>query len=191
MANKLEIPSKANIRVYWDDKPENYSREERNKVRNYFSKKYNIDKGSINVIFRPVKTDTNGNTVPLTGVGIENVMDINYQHQLFKEWLKREEKVVDFNRLLALDKKVNDMIDFKEEEFNYRTWSLKYLVINNFLSFGEDNKIHYSKLKGINIVTSEPKNMGGKCVRSDTKVVIKFDESEIIKNLGFIPDELK
>ena len=162
MTNKLNIPNKANLRVYWDDKPENYSREDRNKVRNYFARKYNIDKGSINVIFRPVKKDKDGNMVALTGVGLENVMDINYQHQLFKEWLKREEKSVNFDRIIALDKKVNDAINFNDEEFNFRSWSLKYLVINNFLSFGEDNKIHYSKLKGINVVTSLPANTGGK-----------------------------
>lgn len=189
--SEITIPNKSSLRVYWDDKPEKYSREDRNKVRNYFSNKYGVPKNSINVIFRPVKKDKDGNVIQLTGVGIDNIMDVNYQHKLFKEWIEREQKVVDFDRLIALDKKVNESIDFKENEFNFRSWSLKHLVINNFLCFGEDNNVSFSKLKGINVITSDPLNAGGKCVRSDTKVVIKFDKSEIIKKLGFIPDELK
>ena len=92
--SEITIPNKSSLRVYWDDKPEKYSREDRNKVRNYFSNKYGVPKNSINVIFRPVKKDKDGNVIQLTGVGIDNIMDVNYQHKLFKEWIEREQKVV-------------------------------------------------------------------------------------------------
>ena len=35
----VKIPPYAKIKVYWDDKPENYSRESRARVKKYFSKK--------------------------------------------------------------------------------------------------------------------------------------------------------
>ena len=159
---RINIPNKAKVRIYWDDKPENYSREERNKIRSHFANIYGVPRNSINIIFRPVKKDKDGNTIEISGVGIENIMDINYQHQLFKEWLKREDKKVDFDRLLALDKKVNHSINFQPGEFNYRSWDLKFLTINNLLCFGEGNKINFSKLNGINVITSDPLNQGGK-----------------------------
>jgi hypothetical protein len=45
----------------------------------------------------------NGDTIEVTGAGIENIMDINYQRSLMKEVLKRD---VDFNRLIMLDEKL-------------------------------------------------------------------------------------
>jgi hypothetical protein len=48
----------------------------------------------------------NGDTIEVTGAGIENIMDINYQRSLMKEVLKRDEKTVDFNRLIMLDEKL-------------------------------------------------------------------------------------
>jgi hypothetical protein len=42
-------------------------------------------------------------TIEVTGAGIENIMDINYQRSLMKEVLKRD---VDFNRLIMLDEKL-------------------------------------------------------------------------------------
>lgn len=171
---KIQIPSKASLRVYWDDKPENYSRGDISKIRNYFANKYGVSKHLINVIFRPVKKDKDGNTIEITGSGIENIMDINYQHQLFKEWITRENKVVDFDRLLALDKKVNESIQFKSNEFNYRSWNLKYLLLDNFLCFGEQNKIPFDKLNGINVITSEPLNQGGKTTFSIDALLFLF-----------------
>ncbi|NIQ17035.1 MAG: hypothetical protein GTO02_22415, partial [Candidatus Dadabacteria bacterium] len=61
------------VRVYWEDKPENYSREGKNKVKNYFAKKYGIPRNSIKVVFRPVKIDGNGNVVEISGAGIDNI----------------------------------------------------------------------------------------------------------------------
>jgi len=189
--SELLIPNNAMIRVYWDDKPEMYSKEDRNKVRNYFSNKYGVPKNQINVIFRPIKINENGDTVEMSGVGIDNIMDINYQHQLFKEWIKRENITVDFDRIISLDKKVNEDIKFKSEDYNYKSWKLKYLMLDNFLSFGDKNDIDFNKLNGINVVTSLPLNQGGKCVRSNTEVVIQFSRGDIIDKLGFLPGKLK
>ena len=37
--NNQMISPYAKIKVYWDDKPENYSKEAKNKVRSYFASK--------------------------------------------------------------------------------------------------------------------------------------------------------
>lgn len=188
---RIKVAPKAQLYVYWSDLPEKYSREDRNKVRNYFASKYNVPKNNINVIFQPLKLNEKGEKIEITGAGIDNILDVNYQQQLFKQWIEREKKTVDFDRLLALDAKVNESINFSENTFTHRTWSLKQLAINNFLCFGENVNIPFTKLRGLSMVTSEPKNMGGKCVRYDTEITIKYNEEEIIKKLGFLPDELK
>jgi DNA repair exonuclease SbcCD ATPase subunit len=160
--SKIEIPEYAKLKVYWDDRPENYSRESKLKVRNYFSKKYNVDKNNINVIYRAVKTGTNGEMIEITGAGVDNIMDREYQVKLMHEWYTREGKTVDFDRLIALDTKVNGSLSSAYEGTTHRSWDLKWLYIDNFLCFGDSNFVSFGNLDGLNIVTSEPLNQGGK-----------------------------
>jgi DNA repair exonuclease SbcCD ATPase subunit len=158
----MYVPSNAKIKVYWDDTTENYTREAKNRIRSHFSKKYGVNRKNVNVIFRPFKIDENGNTIDMCQAGIDNIMDINYQRKLFKEWLEREKKVVDFDRLIALDDKVNSALKIEEFSTRQRKWNLKWLKINNFLCFGNNEPVYFSRLKGITLVISEPKNQGGK-----------------------------
>lgn len=160
--DKLIIPAYAKIKVYWDDKPENYSREGRNRVKSIFARKYGVNKNNINVVFRPIKIDKNGNVIEISGAGIDNIMDVNYQRNLFKEWLLREEKDVDFERIVKLDEKVNASLDMDLTEITHRKWELKWLTINNFLSYGQNNYADFGKLRGLSIINSIPKNQGGK-----------------------------
>ena len=191
MENKLNISPYSRVKVYWDDRPENYSKEGKNRVKNHFAKKYGLNKNNIDVIYRPVKYNEAGDVIEITGANIENIMDVTYQRELMKEWLKRENKTVDFNRILSLDDKVNGELNLEDTSARHTTWSIKWLMVDNFLSFGEQNYIPFNKLKGLTVVNSFPANQGGKCVRADTKVNIQFDKEEIIKKLGFLPDELK
>ena len=156
----------AKIKVYWDDRPENYNKESKNKIRNYFANKYGVNKNNINVIYRPVKRTENGDLIQITGAGIENIMDVNYQRALMKELIDRDGKTIDFNRIIALDDKVNAELNIDLNDTQHRSWSVKWVMLNNFLSFGEDNYLSFSKLKGLTIVNSIPANQGGKTTLS-------------------------
>lgn len=188
----LEIPKKSKVIIYWEDTPENYSREEKNKIQRDFSNKYGIDKNNIRVEYRPIKKSETGELIKIDGASIDNILDINHQRELFKEWLAREGREVNFERLVSLDNKVNTELgdEFTNQTIN-KKWAIKWITLNNFLSFGENNKFEVDKLKGLTVINSTPENQGGKCVRGDTKVNIQFDKDKIIKKLGFLPDELK
>jgi hypothetical protein len=188
---KIQISPYAKIKVVWDDRPENYSKEAKNKVRNYFANKYGVNKNNITVIYRPVKYNDKGDAIEISGANIENIMDVNYQRALMKEVIARDNKVVDFNRIIALDDKVNGELNVDLTQSQHKSWSVKWIMIDNFLSFGEANYLPFSKLKGLTVVNSVPANQGGKCVRANTKVNIQFDKDEIVNKLGFLPDELK
>jgi len=191
MANNLNISQNSKLKIYWDDKPENYSKETKTRIRNHFAKKHGVNKNNIDVIYTPVKFNESGDAIEITGANIENIMDITYQRELMKEWIKREGKIVDFDRIVSLDNKVNGELNLEDNSSRHTTWSIKWLMIDNFLSFGAQNYLPFNKLKGLTVVNSQPANQGGKCVRADTKVNIQFDKEEIIKKLGFLPDELK
>lgn len=159
---KTQISPYSKVKVYWDDRPENYSKEAKTKVRNYFANKYGINKNNITVIYRPVKYSDKGETIEINGANIENIMDVNYQRALMKELITRDGKNVDFNRIIALDDKVNGELNIDLNHSQHKTWSLKWLMVDNFLSFGEKNYLPFSKLNGLTIVNSVPANQGGK-----------------------------
>tara|TARA_R110000851_G_scaffold251971_4_gene404476 strand:+ start:1454 stop:3802 length:2349 start_codon:yes stop_codon:yes gene_type:complete len=197
MNTNITIPKYAKIKVYWDDRPENYSRQAKLNVRNYFSTKYGVNKNSINVIYRPIKIGKNGEAIQISGAGIENILDRNYQIELMKKWFEREGKDIDFKRILDLDRKVNDSLDNQAEIVNNRSWELKWLYVDNFLCFGEKNFASFGNLNGLNIVTSEPPNQGGKTTFSVDAIkfllfgkTTKTDKNEQIFNTYTDKNEL-
>ena len=170
---KLQIPQHAKIKVYWSDYPENYSRESRTRVKKYFATKYGIDSQSINVVYKPIKRNTSGEVVEIDGANIENIMSTHYQRELFKEWLIRENKKdIDFKRILALDDKVNGELDIDIDSEIHKKYKLKWVMVNNFLSYGENNYFPVDRFKGFTVVNSTPANQGGKT--SITIDAIKF-----------------
>ena len=156
---KTKVPSKAKIRVIWEDNPENYTQERAKRIAKHITEKYGNP--NVQVIFKPKKITTEDGEVEMTVA--DNVMDSAYQRKLFKEWLKITNIDVDWERLLRLDNKVNEKLSQQRDtDYRYRNWCIKELEWSNFLSYGDDNKISFKELEGITVVTSNPLNMGGK-----------------------------
>lgn len=193
----VNIPKNARIKVYWDDSPENYSREAKNRIQRYFSKKYGVDKNNIQVEYRPVRVGKNGNLIQIDGASIENIMDTAYQRELFKEWLSRNNKTVDIERLYALDDKVNGELNSDNEEVTHKRWNLKWVTLNNFLSFGDSNFFPMNHFRGLTVVNSIPENQGGKTTLTVDSIkyllfgkTTKTDRNEEIFNLHSENNEL-
>lgn len=159
---KIKISNGAKIRVYWSDKPENYSKDNRNKIKKYFAQKYGVPSQNINVVYKPTKINKNGDLIEIDGATIDNIMNIPYQRELFREWLDRENKDVDFNHIIALDDKINAELELADTVEKNKKYKLKKLALNNFLSFGKNNILNIDELEGLTVVNSIPQNQGGK-----------------------------
>lgn len=159
---EIKIPAGAKIRVYWSDKPENYSKDNRVKVKKYFANKYGVPSKNINVVYKPVKLNKNGELIEIDGATIDNIMNIPYQRELFKEWLDRESKDVDFKHIIALDNKINSELDLSDNITKNTKYKLKSIELNNFLSFGTKNVLNIEEFEGLTVVNSTPQNQGGK-----------------------------
>lgn len=172
---KITIPSKATVRVQWEDEPQNYTKDKVKRIEHYFAEKYNVEK--VQVIFKPKKVDSVNGEVEMSIT--DNVMDSNYQRRIFKEWLDNNQINVDWERLLRLDDKVNDKLkQIRDVEYRYRNWYIKELEWDNFLSYGDGNKLTFDNLKGVTVITSNPANMGGKTVLSvDLLLFLFFNET--------------
>jgi len=171
----INIPSNGFIRVDWQDYPENRTLETINRVKTYFSQKYEISKTSVKINFIPILKNTAGKVVDITEGLIDNIMDSAYQRALFTQWIKLNDVNVDFERICRLDDKVNEiLLNQGEEDIRYRRWSINKLWIDNFLSFGDDNVVEYEKLKGLTVINSLPANQGGKTIFSIDSLLFLF-----------------
>jgi DNA repair exonuclease SbcCD ATPase subunit len=172
---KISIPAKASVRVVWEGDPVEYTKDRVKRVEQYISQKYSVDK--VQVIFKPKKQDTEHGQVEMSIA--DNVMDINYQRKLFKEWLEGNKIEIDWDRLLRLDDKVNDKLkQIRDIEYRYRNWYIKELEWDNFLSYGDGNKLSFDGLRGITTISSNPANQGGKTALSvDLLLFLFFNET--------------
>lgn len=172
---KISIPAKASVRVIWEGDPVEYTKDRVKRVEQYISQKYSVDK--VQVIFKPKKQDTEHGQVEMSIA--DNVMDINYQRKLFKEWLEGNKIEIDWDRLLRLDDKVNDKLkQIRDIEYRYRNWYIKELEWDNFLSYGDGNKLSFDGLRGITTISSNPANQGGKTALSvDLLLFLFFNET--------------
>ena len=160
MVNNLSPYAK--VKVYWDDAPENYSKETKAQIKSAMAKKYGFNKNNVDVIFKPIKVSDTGEVIEINGSTIDNIMDIQHQRELMREWIKRENKIVDFDRIVSLDEKVNAELTLENDLTQHSNWGVKWLMIDNFLCFGEGNFIPLNKVKGLVVVNSLPENTGGK-----------------------------
>ena len=134
----VDVPKNAQLRVDWQDYPENRTLETINRVKTYFSDKYGLPKTSIKINFIPILKNSVGKVVDITDGLIDNIMDTAYQRKLFTQWIEINGVDINFDRLCRLDDKVNDvLVNLGEEDIRYRRWSINKLWIDNFLSFAQ------------------------------------------------------
>lgn len=176
------------IKVTWEDVPENFTEEKVKRIKTYFQHKYS----SRNVQIVP-KHIINTDDTKLKSLEVsDSITDHQFQKKLMKDFIEENKINIKWDMIDRLDNKVNVAIDLlNENKVRYNKWYIKRIEFSNFLSFGGDNVIDFTDLEGITAVESNPKNFGGKCIRSNTKIDIEFNEEEIIKKLGFLPNELK
>lgn len=148
------------VQVVWEDTPENFTQERIKSVKQYFQKKYVTQ--NVNVITKVKNVDEG--TLQTVDVSL-NIMDKNYQSELLKSYLnsKGYENYVD--DVLSIDGLVeNRMIAEAQETTSFKKWYIKKIEFSNFLSYGENQTLDFTKCDGIVVVESNPPNFGGKTV---------------------------
>ena len=154
MLNKDEL-SNPFIKVIWEDSPENFTQEKIKRLKSHFKKKYNSER--VNVLTRVTGLNAPNSPQEVT----ENVIDKEYQKKLVKQFLKGQDVIIDWDKFVRLDNRVESNIQEEGNTAN-KKWFVKWIEFSNFLSFGEDNKIDFTKYPGITAIDSNPANFGGK-----------------------------
>lgn len=157
------VTSKSFIRVIWEDDANNFSKDKQALIKAYFKDKYNTN--NIVVNFKP-NTFTSIHKSELNLDTEESIIDVGFQRKLFKEWLELNHIDVNFDTLLRLDNRVNDVLKNDKEVFDLKSkrWEIKHIQFDNFLSYADNNILNYENLRGLTVVNSIPQNQGGKSI---------------------------
>ena len=159
---KLELGENARVNIKWKVLPSDYSHEGEKEIIASFAAKYGISKNNVNV--EPVFVDTAGSSAGdafSEGV-VQNVQDPVFQKSLFKKYIEeRGIEDCDFEKISEIDDAMNANIDYDAYE-KHKRYTVKWVRWSNFMSYGPDNFIDLTSLKGLVLLTSEPANQGGK-----------------------------
>ena len=168
--NMLENPY---IQVVWEDYAENITQEKIKSIRHYFQKKYLSS--NVNVI---TKTKTSEETIQSVDISF-NILDKNYQLELVKSYLKTKSNDNLYDEIYNLDGIVDNKILMNESEVTpFKRWYIKKIEFSNFLSYGENQVVDFTKCDGITVIESNPPNFGGKTVLSvDLLLFLFFNET--------------
>lgn len=175
MTHKLDIQELENpyIQVVWEDYAENITQEKIKSVRHYFQKKY--FSSNVNVI---TKTKTSEETTQTVDISF-NILDKNYQLELVKSFLNAKGNEGLYEEIYKLDGIVDNKLLMNESEVTpFKKWFIKRIEFSNFLSYGENQVIDFTKCDGISVIESNPPNFGGKTVLSvDLLLFLFFNET--------------
>ena len=162
MSKKVNIGQKAKVNVKWKVLPIDYSDEALESIRTKMAKKYGISKDNITV--EPqfiIKNEKGEDTVATEGI-VANIQDPMYQQSLFKPYLEeREITDYDFDKILEIDNLINSKINYEVYD-KHKRYTIKWIKWSNFMSYGPNNYLDLTTLKGLVLLTSEPANQGGK-----------------------------
>ena len=164
-------------------------------LRREVATKYNVPIKNVYINPKPISVDENGKPVSLTSDIITSIQDPKFQQNLFKEYIDiKKIENVDMDMILDIDNKVNAFVDF-DSYSKYKSYKFKYVKWKNFLSYGNDNYIDFTKLHGLVLLCGNPQNQSGKTTLARNLLRFAlFGRSEKTPNLAsvfneFLPEE--
>lgn len=156
----MTIGKNSKICVVWKVKPTDYSEEGKNNIITSMASKYSIDKK--NIIVSPEYITEGQKKDVLNSENIKSIHDPLFQQELFKTYLE-ENKIdgYDFEEIKKIDSQINSLIDYDSYEKS-KSYRIKWVKWDNFLSYGEGNFFDFEKLHGLILLNGIPENESGK-----------------------------
>lgn len=162
MQKKLNIGKESKVEIQWNVRPVDYSKEKAEELRSKMAIKYGIPKRNVHINANFIKKTTEGKEEVATADIVQNIQDPRFQQELFKAYIEENEiSDYDFDTILSIDNQLNSLIDYSVYD-KFRRYKIEWVRWSNFLSYGKDNYIDFSDLKGLVLLKSEPANQGGK-----------------------------
>lgn len=171
-----------------------YNEQKVKSLKQEISNKYNIPLRNIEINFKPITVDVNGDRISLASDVISNTQDANFQKEVMRDYMEiRGITDIEWSDIDAIDNQVNSFIDF-DQYVKYKNYKFKYVKWSNYLSYGADNYFDFTNLHGLVLLNSEPANQGGKTTFAIDLLRFalfgKADKSPTLDSVfnGFLPE---
>ena len=159
---KVEIGNNSKVNIKWRVLPSDYSHEAERDIIAKFAKKYGISRDNVNIEPVFINKDGVSGEDALATEAAQNINDPAFQRELFKRYIKeREITDYDLDVIFSIDDIMNAKIDYDVYD-KHKKYSIKWIKWSNFMSYGPDNYIDLTSLKGLVLMSSMPANQGGK-----------------------------
>ena len=158
---KVEIGVKSRVNIKWRVHPMDYSHEAERDIIAKFAAKYDIPRENVKV--EPDFIDENGSEEgAFCTEAAQNIQDPKFQQIMFPKYIAEKGiEGVDMDKIIEIDNAMHANIDYELYD-KHKRYTIKWIKWSNFMSYGPDNFIDLTKLKGLVLLTSEPANQGGK-----------------------------
>lgn len=192
-----QLAKHAKLTVSWRTNQYDYSVSAEKDIIEKLAAKYGVDKKDIKVIPTFVANDETGKEISIKDDVIGDIQNPHFQQSLFAEYLKLN-KVdgVELEDIYKIDNFINGNIDFNAFD-KYKSYKIKWVKWDNFLSYGENNTFSFENSDGIILLNGQPANQCGKTTFAIDLIhfvffgkTTKTDKQEEIFNI-YLPEATK
>lgn len=195
MARQLAKHSK--LVVSWRTNQYDYSVSAEKDIIEKLAAKYGVDKKDIKVIPTFVANDETGKEISIKDDVIGDIQNPHFQQSLFADYLKLNNvEGCNLEDIYKIDNFVNSSIDFSAFD-KYKSYKIKWVKWDNFLSYGENNFFSFENANGITLLNGQPANQCGKTTFAIDLIhfvffgkTTKTDKQEEIFNI-YLPEATK
>ena len=157
-----KIGNKGKVTVEWFVQPVDYSREKADGIAHKMAKKYGIPVANVSVEPKFCVKKENGEDAPLTNDLIVNIQDPKFHQMMYAKYAEDNDiKDFDAEAINDIDNQLNTQIDYEVYD-KFKKYEVKWIKWGNFLSYGENNEIDFTKLHGLVHLKGDPANESGK-----------------------------
>jgi len=110
----------------------------------------------------------------MKSITIENISNVKFQNNLIREYLNKEADEKALDRIFEINKMNNNTPEIASDVFGKNLiWKLKSFEFEDMFSYGNKNKVDFTKLQGVVGIIAE--NAGGKSSFLDSIIYTIYD----------------
>lgn len=159
MGKKIEIGQAGKVRIKWNVRQTDYTKERERSLVSGMAEKYQIPAKNITV---EVNYITENEGCALSSDTVRSIHDPRFQQELMRQYIAMNGITdIDFDEIVKIDSRINSLIDYDAYDKG-RRYTVKWIRWSNFLSYGPDNYFDFTTLRGLVLLNGEPANKSGK-----------------------------
>ena len=157
-----KMTQKSKIRAEWKVFPWDYNSSEINSLRASISSKFGVDISRVSIEPKFKSIENVADKEEYKNTTLQDIQNPIFQKELEKKYIEVNNiENIDMNIIDKLDDELNTLMDYDVYD-KQRKYSIEWIEWGNFCSYGPNNRLDLTDLKGLVLINGEPSNQAGK-----------------------------